>query len=81
MDEIPTFEEYKAAVIESLLEDLPRATKTGFNNFINSEEIKDVVNRRYKSYVNEYKNGRFPGTAWKGAEASLAYCLYMMYRE
>ena len=79
---MPTFEEYEREVKDLVQDSLKRcADKDELQRYLVSDTVNDEIKIRYPEDVEDYKNGRFPSTAWEDAEASVAYCLYMMYEE
>lgn len=79
---IPTYEEYEQGVKKQLAWSL-RLDATGekLQKYLDSDTVNDEIKVRYPADVESYKKKHFRDVVWKDAEASVAYCLYMMYEE
>ena len=57
------------------------ADKEELKKYLDSDTVNGEIKNRYAEQVRDFKAGKFPASAWKGAPSSPAYCLYMMYEE
>lgn len=75
---MPTFEGFYAAVREGFKRRWEILSEEEADKYIDSE--KEYIKVRYNSYVKRYKKGDLTLEQFKrGAVASVAHCLEMMY--
>ena len=77
---IPTFEEYEKGIKDRVYKYLRNcADKEELQKYLVSDEVNNEIKGRYTDDLEDYHEGRFRDIAWKGKEASVAYCLYLMF--